>query len=61
LSDKIIEIKKLPSGITAIATETASDALGLEIGSGCIFLTADDIPALQGLLKVADKHFLRKA
>ena len=58
--DEIIELKKLPSGATAIATETSSDAIGLEIGSSCIFFEADDIYGFIRLLKAADKYFLRK-
>ena len=59
--DKIIKKVKLSSGRKAIAYETASDALGIEIGSGCIFLGADDIYAFIRLLREIDKHFLRKA
>jgi len=59
MSDKIIKTKKLPSGCTAIATETASDSLGIEIGSGVIFI-AKDIPAFKELLNDADRHFLGK-
>lgn len=59
MSEKIIVIKKLPSGRDAIAYET-SDAIGIEIGSGCIFLSADDLYAFIRLLKEVDKHFLGK-
>lgn len=59
MSEKIIVIKKLPSGRDAIAYET-SDAIGIEIGSGCIFLSADDIPVFVQLLQDADRYFLGK-
>ena len=58
--DKIIKIKKLPSGSTAILTETASDALGIEVGPGVIFLSADDLPAVIQLLQDMDRYFLGK-
>ena len=58
--DKVIKLQQLPSGATAIATETAPDGLGIEIGSGVIFMTAEDIPAFKELLNDADRHFLGK-
>ena len=60
MPEKILEKIKLPSGRKAIAYETASDGLGIEIGSGCIFLSADDVYMFTRLLKAVDAHFLRK-
>ncbi|MCK4824083.1 hypothetical protein KA005_50485 [bacterium] len=60
MADKIIKTVKLPSGSTAIATETAPDALGIEVGSGCIFLSEKDLYAFIRLLKVVDRYFLKK-
>jgi len=60
MPEKIIETKKLPSGCTAIALEAEADTSALEIGSGCIFLSVEDIYQFTRLLKSADKHFLRK-
>ncbi len=57
MADKIIKIKKLPSGCAAIAVEASQGTLAIEIGA---FLTADDIPDIIRLLRAADKHFLGK-
>jgi len=43
MADEIIKMVPLPSGCTAIALETSAGTLGLEIGSGCIFLETDDL------------------
>ena len=59
MADKIIKIKKLPSGCAAIAVEASQGTLAIEIGAG-VFLTADDIPDIIRLLRAADKHFLGK-
>ncbi len=59
--DKIIKIQQLPSGCTAIVSETSSDGAGLEIGPGALFFHSEDIPDLARLLRAADKHFLEKA
>ena len=59
MADKIISIKKLKSGCTAIAMETKT-GLAIEIGAGVVFITAEDIPALVGLLHDADRYFLKK-
>ena len=58
--DKVIKTVDLPSKRKATAYETASDGLGIEIGSGVIFLSADDIYLFSRLLKDADRHFLKK-
>ncbi len=58
--DKIIKAVKLPSKQKATAYETASDGLGIEIGSGCIFMTTEDIYPFIRLMKEVDRHFLNK-
>jgi len=60
MSDNIIEIKKLPSGATAIISETSGDTVGIEVGSNCIFIESSDIFDFIRLVKAADKHFLRQ-
>lgn len=60
MSDKIIKMKKLPSGCTAIAIEVSEGSLAIEVGSGILFITAEDIPNFLTLVKEADRHFLEK-
>ena len=60
VADKIIKTKVLPSGCTAIAVEVSGGSLAIEVGSGVVFITAEDIPALVTLLHDADRHFLGK-
>lgn len=59
MKDKIIKLKKLPSGTTAIALETET-GLALEVGSGCIFLGVDDLYAFIRLMGEADRFFLKR-
>ncbi len=58
MSDKIIKTKVLPSGCAALAVEVSEGSLAIEVGSGVVFITAEDIPAFVGLLHDADRHFL---
>ena len=60
MSEKIIEIKKLPSGSTVITTETASGAIGIELGTGTIFVDVQDLYDFIRLLKEVDRHFIKK-
>lgn len=60
MADKIIEKVNLPSGCMAFALEASQGTLGLEIGSGVIFLSAEDVPMFLQLVKAADRHFLGK-
>ena len=60
MTDKIIELKKLPSGATAIVSETSSDTMAIEIGTGTVFLEVQDLYAFIQLLKEVDRHFLSK-
>ena len=60
MTDKIIKIKKLPSGITVIVTETASDTIGLEIGSGVISMAIEDLYDFIRLSKEVDEYFLKR-
>ena len=60
MSDKIIELKKLPSGTTAIVSETSGDTLAIEIGTGTLFLDVQDLYPFIRLLKEVDRHFLKK-
>lgn len=60
MKDKIIKMVNLPSGCTALALEVSQGTLGLEIGSGVIFLSQEDIPKFLALVKEADRHFLVK-
>jgi len=59
MSDKIIELKKLPSGSTAIVLETKT-GMAIEVGSGRIFFEIEDLYDFIRLLKATDKHFLKK-
>jgi len=59
MPDNIIEIRKLPSGSTAIATQ-AGDTIGLEIGSNCIFLEPGDLFEFIRLIKKVDLHFMKE-
>jgi len=59
MKDKIIEMKKLPSGATVIASEI-KQGVGIEIGTGIILLEVDDIYSFGLFLKEIDKFFLRK-
>jgi len=59
MAEKIIKTKKL-SESTAVVTEASPGAIGIEIGSGCIFLSVDDLYAFVRLLRKVDKHFLKK-
>ena len=60
MADKIIKTKVLPSGCTALAIEVSKGSLAIEVGAGVVFVTAEDIPALVGLLQDADRYFLGK-
>ena len=56
---KIIEMKKLPSGSTVIASDV-EQGVGIEIGTGVIFLSEDDIFGFIQFLKNVDKYYLVK-
>ena len=60
MADKIIELIKLPSGATAIVSETSSDTMAIEIGTGTVFVDAQDLYNLIRLLKEVDGYFLKK-
>jgi len=60
MAEKIIKTKVLPSGCTALAVQVSEGSLAIEVGAGVVFITAEDIPALVGLLRDADRHYLRK-
>ena len=57
--DKIIELKKLASEVTAIALETKT-GLALDIGTGTVFVDEQDLYDLIRLLKKVDGYFLKK-
>ena len=59
MSDKIIELKKLPSGVTAIVLETKT-GMAIEIGTGTVFVDEQDLYDLIRLLKEIDAYFLKK-
>ena len=60
MSKNIICIKELDSGKKAIAHEVSNSVLALEVGSGIIFLHADEIYQFIRLTLEADLHFLKK-
>lgn len=60
MAEKIIELKKLPSGTTAIVSEASGDTMAIEIGTGTVFLDVQDLYPFIQLLKEVDRHFLRK-
>lgn len=59
MKDKIIKIEKLQSGATAIILETKT-GLAIEIGTGTVFMDAQDLYDFIRLLKETDKYFLKK-
>ncbi len=59
MSDNILEIKSLPSGATAIASET-EQGVGIEVGTGIIFIAVDDIYNFGLFLKKIDKYYLKR-
>jgi len=59
MADKIIELKKLPSGATAIVSEISGDTMAIEIGSRAVFLEVQDLYPFIQMLKEVDRHFLR--
>ena len=59
MPEKIIEIKKLPSGTTAIVFET-STGVAIEIGAGTNFIDEKDMFDFTRLLQEVDKYFLKK-
>lgn len=60
MSEKVIKIKTLPSGPTAICCETVEDEFSIEVAASCIFLHSKDIPELIRLIHDVDEYFLRK-
>lgn len=60
MAEKIIKIDKL-SDRTVIFTDVQKDFLGVEIGSGTIFLPVADLFTFIRALKEVDRYFLGKA
>ena len=60
MDEKIIELKKLPSGATVIVSEASGDTMAIEIGTGAVFVDAQDLYHFIHLLKEVDRHFLKK-
>jgi len=59
MSEKILKLQKLPSGVTALALQTKA-GFGIEVGSCSIFLEVEDLPDFLKLVKAVDLHFLRR-
>ena len=59
MPDKIIKIKKL-SDSTVVVTEASADTIGIEIGSGCIFLSVEELYPLIRVMKEVDGYFLKR-
>ena len=52
-------LDRVPSGPTAIALETKT-GLVIEVGTGTIFMDAQDLYDFIRLLKTTDKYYLKK-
>ena len=59
MADKILKVKKL-SESTVVVTETSQDTIGIEIGSGCIFMGVEDLYPFIRLMKEIDGYFFKK-
>jgi len=59
MSDKIIKMQKLPSGATVIASETGQ-GVGIEVGTGVVFIDVDDVYTFGLFIKEIDKYYLRQ-
>lgn len=57
MSEKIIKIKTLPSGPTAICCETLENEFSIELSASCIFLHVKDISDLISLLGDVEFYF----
>ena len=58
MEDNILEMDKMPSGAVAILSKASGSTVGIEIGTGCIFLEVEDLPDFLRLIKRFDLHLI---